>query len=527
MAATVLSVGSVVVTASGGATGDLLQQIKNAVASIGTADIVTVGSADASIPAAPGSPSELIINPGYSGNPSIPAGYTYVINGSTLAVSGSASVVVGNDLNYSGSAGTVVAVGTGTVNDSATGANIGVQGSYDITASGGNDTISADSGSSGVITAEGTSETVNLGGGQSSVVSDSTIYIDSNLRSGPNVGGVGGAGDSSGATTVNAVTGSGNPVYVYTATDFLASGGSNTIVANAVGVLTLTATGGSQTVIDNFGGDDITTGPATEYFNDQAASTETTITGGSGGADTVWALQSVEYDGSAAASSFLAAGFYGASAVTVGANASVFTGSAGGVYTENSASTGSMTFLGDALGQGTTVVANDTLEGAAATQHVLAWGNNNENLTVSLTGSAAYGAGGDFVAYGSSDTINAMNSGGGDSFVVWNTKTGGTDFVGNTTLVGATAGNEDFAIIAGTAAGGAAAADPHTIDIQNWASTDVLYMGGYSNADLTTAQDALNAAGGAATQFTLSDGTTIKFENTSPTHIFFTGGLFT
>lgn len=551
MAATVLSAGSVTISATGGATGDLLQSIVNASASY---TVVTVGSGATSIPAAPttGGPYELVIQPGYTGSLSIPSGYALVIDGATndtgTIMGGDASTAIvlsGSASSYSGAAGTVVGAGTGVggmtpgagnIADSSPGAMISFFGDYNVSASGDGQTITSDNGSSGTVTATGTGDTINLGtpatdvAGATTTPSTTTVIIDASTVSGSAAGPISDASGAGGATTVNAGTGDNSLVYVVTPTDFIQTGGAATVAAIAAGVLDYNGAGDTSsiqaTVLDDFGGSTVTGGAHLYYANDAGATTMSTITGTAGGADTIWALQSVDYDGSAAASSFLAAGYDGASSATVGANASVFTGSAGGTYMENAASTGSMVFLGNSLGQASTVVANDTLEGAAGSQSVVAWTNNRENLTISQTGTATYGGGGAYVDYGATDTINATNSSGGDSFVIWNTSVGSGSFVGNSTLVGSNAGDDLFAVINGTVAGGTGAAAPHTVTIDNWVASDHLNLLGYSTADDQTALNALTKGGGGSASFTLSDGTTISFQGTSPTHLFANGSLF-
>jgi hypothetical protein len=432
---TVLSVGSVTVTANGGYTGDLLAKVTTAAAAY---TVITVGpgagNTSDTIPAAPttGGPFELVIQPGYSGPLVIPTGYALVINGATAdtnTITGGdpTTIIMGSDLaplNYSGGALTVIGgAGGGSVTDTADGATLAfISGSYSINAVGNGDIIELGTSSSGT----------------------------------------GAAAASTGGDVVT-VTGT-----------------NSTVTANA----------GADTIFAHGGGTD--------------------------------------FIGTAASSSVFIGSNTGAVTVTSATNQSIFGGTAGGTYTEGADSTGSFFFWGNHAGVSPTVPTSDTLFGTASSPNGLIWGASQENTVVSQSGAgAALGGGNTFVAYGDADTINAAASRGGDSFIVFNIAfttdpANNGHFAGNTTLVGSTQGNELFGIFDnlgfGTSEGN------HTITIQNWVSTDVLGLGGYktetgNTADLTTANTALAAAKGGSAQFTLSDGTTIKFEGVAPTSV--------
>jgi hypothetical protein len=253
----------------------------------------------------------------------------------------------------------------------------------------------------------------------------------------------------------------------------------------------------------------------------------TTVTA-EAGADTVFAVASTNFQGSAASSSIFVGSNTGAVTVTSATNQSIFGGTAGGTYTEGADSTGSFFFWGNHAGASPTVPTSDTLFGTASSPNGLIWGASEDNTVVSQSGAgAAFGAGNTFVDYGDAATIDATHSRGGDSFVVFNIgftndAANHGNFAGNTTLVGSSQGNELFGIFDNLGLG--ASGPAHTITIQNWVSTDVLGLGGYetetgNTADLTKANAAL--AGGSNSQFTLSDGTTIKFEGAGPTSVGF------
>lgn len=477
---TVLSVGSVTISANGGQTGDLLSAIIKASAAY---TVVTVGAGATSLPAPSGGtgPFELVIQPGYTGTMSIPSGYALVVNGATgdtNPVSGgdSTTAIVGNStipLNYTGGAGTVVgAGGTGSVDDTANNALMSFVGSYSVTAGGNNDTVNVDdsSGSSVKVTVSGSGSTINIGGGSS-----------------PS-----GSGAAAGVVSTN----------------------------------TVDVTGTSDVLFDTLGSNVVLLGQLTEYVSAAGLGTST-LTSATGGADTIFALSATDYNAALAASSLFLGSNTGAVTVQAGTSATLFGGSAGGTYTEGTDSTGSFGFFARfGVPNASTVPAVDNITGGASAPQVSVWGNSNEDITVTQAGSAAAGAGGTYVAFGGTDTINAMNARGGNAFVAWNASLpassslpNGLNFTGNTTLIGSNAGSDDFAVFSASPEG-LQAASPHTIDIQNWQQSDVLFLGGYSAADVTTADTALAAAGGGAASFTLSDGTTIKFDTASPTKVF-------
>jgi len=526
-ATTVLSVGSVTITANGGTTGTLLAQVTTALAGLTGTQIVTVGSSDATIPTVPatGGPYELIINPGYTGSLNIPTGYTYVINGTTGDVTGgsSSSVIIGNNLNYSGGAGSLIATGTGgSISDNTGGAEIAIaSGDYTVNASGGNDTVAFDSGSTSQATVSGANSEIIVGGttitsgpfaaGTSTVSSVDTIDITPT---------------SPGTDTILAQTGGAANLIASAPVSVDATGGAITVelVPSTSAALTLTATGGSQLIFDNVGKSIVNAGPSTQYIEADNVSGVSTITSSTGGEDTVYALSSADYVATLASASEFIGSANGAVTVDAAQNATLFGGASGGTYNLGSDSAGFFFLWGHVWngpgGVAASVVSNDTVIGGAGSPTVSIWGNSNENVVVSQQGSAAFNAGGTYVAYGNDDTINATAATGGDNFVVWNASiTGLGDFSGNTTLLGATSGNENFALFSYLTAGGTAtniaAGGSHTIDIQNWTTTDQLFMGQYGSADVEGLYQAQQAAGGGSFNYTLSDGTSVQFTGNS------------
>jgi hypothetical protein len=505
--ATVLSVGGVVVSSSGGQTGALLKSI-NAAAG-GTTPIV-VAPTDTSLPAAPttGGVQTLVIPASYTGPLSIPSGYTYVIYGGAGTVSGgdSNTVLVGNNLTYTGSAGSVVGTGTGgSVTDNAPGALLSFFGAYSVSAGGNNDTVKVDPGSPVEVTLTGSGSEIDLGavGGAASasaaaaaaVIATTTVDLTAPTTPG------------GGADTVKAEVGTSNLLFVKTATDIIATGGSTTVVTGTGGVVTLNSTGGSQLIFDHDGGNVINAVPATEYVTNVSVPAST-YNAMAGGADTIFASTAIGYSnaGGTAASLFFLGG---AGAVTVSAAAAetVFGGKGGGSY-----SVGATSF--EFFGGG----GADSISGGVGASSVLAFGSSNENLTITQ---AASTKGNTFVSFGNNDTINAANAAGGNTWQIVNqtlpAAVGGT-FTGDSTLMGSSAGSDTFVVYIDGSAPPA-----HTITIENWQASDVLFISNLaSSSQALGASDvaAVNAfQSGGSSSLTLSDGTTIAFQGAKPTTI--------
>ena len=503
---TVLSVGGVTITTTGGQTGALMKSI-NAAAQ-GTQQTVAPPGAP-SLPAAPTTPGPhtLVIPASYSGSLSVPSGYTYVIYGGSGTVSGgdANTVLVGNDLTYSGGAGTVVGTGSsGHVTDNANGALMSFIGAYSVSASGNHDTVKVDPGSPVEVTLTGSNNEIDLGalGGAASasaaaaaaVIATTTVDLTA-----PSAG--------SGADTVKADAGTSNLLFVKTATDIMATGGSTTVVTGSGGVVTLNATGGSQVIFDHDGGNMINAGPATEYVT-AVSVPASTFNAMAGGADTIFASTGINYSNSAgtAASLFFLGG---ANAATVSAAAAetVFGGKGGGSY-----SVGATSF--EFFGGG----GADSIVGGAGASSVLAFGMTNEDLTVTQ---AASTPGNTFVSFGNNDTIDATHAAGGNVWQVVNqtlpASAGGT-FTGNSTLMGSSAGGDTFVVYIDGSTPPA-----HTVTIENWQASDVLFISNLANASQALGASDVAAVNafqqGGSSSLTLSDGTTIDFQGAKPTTI--------
>jgi hypothetical protein len=507
--ATILSVGGVVVSSSGGQTGALLKSIN---AAAGGRTPTTVLPNATSLPAAPttGGVQTLVIPASYTGPLSIPSGYTYVIYGGTSPVSGgdANTVLVGNNLTYTGSAGSVVGAGTGgSVIDNTNGAVLSFFGAYSVSASGNNDTVKIDPGSPVQVKLTGSGSEVDLGavGGAASasaaaaaaVIATTTVELTAPTTPG------------GGADTVKAEVGTSNLLYVKTATDIIATGGATTVVTGTGGVVTLNATGGSQLIFDHpgGGGNMINAGPATEYVT-AVSVPASTFNAMAGGADTIFASSAIGYSnaGGTAASLFFLGG---AGAVTVSAAAAetVFGGKGGGSY-----SVGATSF--EFFGGG----GADSISGGAGASSVLAFGSSNENLTITQ---AASTKGNTFVSFGNNDTINAANAAGGNTWQIVNqtlpAAAGGT-FTGNSTLMGSSAGGDTFVVYIDGSAPPA-----HTITIENWQASDVLFISNLASASQSLGASDVAAVNafqtGGSSSLTLSDGTTIAFQGAKPTTI--------
>jgi hypothetical protein len=524
---TVLSIGNATVPASGGQTGDLLQQLANMVSTVPAADIVTVSASASVLPPPPttgAGPFWLTIPEGYTGSGDIPSGYAYIVySGSTPLSGGSASeTIAGTNVTYTGGAAAVIGTGSGSVTDSSDNATLsfsnvpGTGGSsYNVTVSGTGDNVTFDSNTGGTIVATGTNDNIQTGtpsgdiqpsGSSGGPVAAAASVVPETLVA---------LKGANGVLTVNA--GSNDGVFVFSNAVITATGGSATIVDNPGASVTVNASTdtntvpGSLAVFGNGGTDLINAGLATSY---ESGSTGTTIYNATtGGNDTIFAVSSGDftYNGGKAASLFFLAE---TGAVTAGPAASetIIGGSGGGSYSIGSSS---FTF---AAGSQSVGGGADSLFGAASTAAVGFFGFTNENLTVTQADSVNSNV---FTAFGNDETINATAAAGGNTFQIINEAltipAANGAFAGNTTIFGSNAGGDHFSFLID---GSVAAGPAHTITIENWKSTDNSAIFDLSNsAQSLSATDlaAVNAfntaeAGGAnGGSFTLQDGTTINF----------------
>jgi hypothetical protein len=499
---TVLSIGGVTVSTAGGMTGNLLQQIINSFG-VGDSNVDVVSPTGTAIPPAPtGSalPAVLVIPSTDTGVISIPSGYAYVVYSGTGSLTGgdAATSIIGSNIHYTGPAGEVLGTGgSESVTDSTGGGTFSfATGSLALNLGGSNDTVGVGNGTSGNVTLTGNNDVIVLG--STSVTTAATGAHASAASSTPGTNTV----IITGTNETTSISGASNLVFLTGTDNVTQSGGSSTIVTGPTGIVTMNALGGTQLIYSNAAGADvINAGPSTEFVG-FASAPATTFTSSAGGADTVFAGSGINYLGTSAASTFFLGGNEAAT-VLAGASATIFGGTGGGSYT---AGADGMFFWN------TTGGTTDSILGGSASGTITAIGGSGENLVVSQLGAAS---GGTYTAWGQADTINAMDARGGNTFyIVDQTLTiGGStvNFSGDTTLVGSTAGNDLFAMFDfGTTSA-------HTITIENWQSTDKLFLDNYSPADSAAASAALAAAAGTDATFSLSDGTTVKFIGTSPT----------
>ena len=505
---TVLSVGSVQITANGGQTGDLLAAIIKA--SQGATTVASSSSPTLPAPPKGSGPFELVIGPNFTapsnGVISLPSGYEFVVyaGSDTLSGGSSNSAIVGTNMSYTGGADTVLgAGGAGNVVDAANDAIMAFSGAYTVTANGTGDTIGINAGSGVDLNADGAGDTFNLGGGASSTVSlANTAATGTSTEATVNATG--------NDDTFNVAAGVSDLLFLTASATVNAAAGSSTVVTGPDGHVTLNATSGNQLVFDNAGNNLINAGLSTEYvtgINVPASS----YNASAGGADTIFASTAIDYSnvhGTANSLFFLG----GAGAVTVSAAAAetVFGGAGGGSY-----SVGATSF--DFIGGG----GADTLTGGSGDASVFAWGGTNENLMIDQ---AAGTMGNTLISFGNNDSINASLAAGGNDWQIVNqtlpASAGGT-FTGDSTLVGSSAGNDLFVVYIDPTASSLPPA--HTIDIANWQSSDTMFL-----SDLGNSSQALDAAdasavqafdGGTSHTLTLSDGTTIDFTGARPNTI--------
>lgn len=525
---TILSVGSVVVSVTGGTTGDNLNDIVrlfNQASSTGSLSVTTVtgGQTDPTLPAptdtTPGHTKVLIIPSSDTGTISIPSGYDfYIYNGTGSVVGGVPGGGIIGDLNYAGGASTVIATGgTGTVTDSVAGAILSFfAGNYTANGTGNGQAFDFDSAAQFTATVGGNNSTVlvgtpaTAGGGAVQTVQQNENFLTMN-----------GTNDVVSVVAANnfiyetpGVAGGGEVLSVMggnTILDMSASTAINqttgalvvNVLAGSTGPLTYTGTGGTAIIYDAVGGSMITAGQSTEFVGNPFGGTASTLVG-TGGADTIFAGASMDYQGSSAGgSSLFFAGGSGAVTVTGATTNTIYGATAPGQYSMGS---GVFLFVG---GGATDTITEDSVQSAFSQ----IWTSNNENLTV--TGSVG---GANYVEFGSGAMINAASAGGGNTFAVYNL----AGFSGDSTLVGSNAGNDGFAMFVDSTS-----TAPHTVHIDNWQASDNMFFtnltqgaSGMPAADVTT----LTAfAAGSAQSFTLADGTTVVFDQGRPAagHMFF------
>lgn len=511
---TIVAVGGVTISVTGAHTGDLLQKISDTFNDTNVSnDVVTVGSGVASLPAAPttGGLQTLVIPADYTGSLEIPAGYEFVVYQGTGTLTGgdTSTVVVGDNLNYTGSAGTIIGTsGTGAVTSTNPQAQLSFfTGNYTVAAAGDGSQVFVDPTANVNVTLTGSNAGVTFNqptatGGQSNATASTGGTSNSAVLGGVNDTALVLTGDNTiFANSINnviAIQGvSNNVVFVDGTATVNQTAGAATIVAGT-GHVNLNATGGSQVLFDNTGANLINAGPSTFYAGFNGANPASTIVGSTGGADTVFATSSFSYDGTNASSAIIAA--FGAGATVLSAaNETVFA-TGGGLF---HAGTGTFGFVG--LGGGADTITADSNSGS-----VLVFSGANETAVLQTSNTATNG----IVVMGDNTMVDATNTTNANLFLVLDS----AGFAGaSSTLVGSNAGHDQFGVFVD-----ASNTAPRTVEIQNWHAGDSLLL---ANLD-PTSNGALSAEDSAAidtflqggsTQFTLTDGTTVKFTNTTET----------
>ena len=414
-----------------------------------------------------------------------------VSSGGAGSTAGSGSVTGGSTVVAGGGTSTVTAGGGST-----TGGGSSVTGS------------AGSVGSSHSVSSPGSvAGSVSSAGGGSSTTAGGASSVGATVPAPPAVGGSEAGVVPSQVTTLPATD---SFLFVTAAGTIFETAGSHTIVSDH-GSMTVNATGGNSIIFGSTDGDLINEGPSTEFVT--GASGVSTVNASAGGADTIFAVTGIDYNGAPGANSLFVGGA-GAVTVTAAQNEAVFAGPGGGIYTPGR---GSFFFAGGG--------GRDTVVGNAA--NTILWTADHEQLTLAAGSASVPGA--NIVAFGDQASVNMANGGGHDSVILWNAEIGSdgnaVGFTGNTTLVASNAGDDVFALFSGSQFGTPADA-PHTITIANWQASDILdlsfaqdgaghFLAGYTAADAASAQSQL-AAG---SSFTLSDGTTVAFQDIKPTTV--------
>lgn len=485
--ATVLSTGYATVSTTGAQTGQVLNrlnsliQTSNAISSVNAYD-QDVDNGSATI-AASATPGLYVVPDGSTATISIQssaAGVVLAQNTNVTLAGGDANtgIVSQGILDYSGAAGLIDAFGdTSTVNAVADNAIIGVGGSdMMVTLGGVGQSLHVDGGTTGIFTQTGSDAAIQVGSGSASVAVASpdsgTIQLQLN----------GGNAVSLGSSSVSSV--------------LVLHAGSNTISA-VTGTSSVFSQGGASEYYGN---------AASVYFVGATSVVAVSTVFGGSGSDTVFGGTGVNY--------------------TEGSGNNVFysgvspTNPLRAEHSTVTATSGHDTLFGSAagdqfnLGRGSELFVGgggaDTMFGGSAGPTV--FGASGEDLKLIGTRGAFA------LAFGNSDTVDASLSNQGSTFFAVN-----YPGVGNTTLVGSAvspSGGAHDEFVVGSVTGGGNAV--HTITIDNFQSGDSFYLVGYSAADDATFQHAVAAdhTKGGGLSFTLSDNTTVVFNNNHPTATF-------
>ncbi len=456
---TVISLGSVTVTATGVDAGAAVQQVKDILGTQTFTEVVYTGGTVPSVAAADFGHVVLEVPLGIEGIVSLPAGYAYVLvnDGSTVTLAGgdAATTILGGtggSFDYNGGAGNVESSATTSkITDSVTGALIEIDGKGTVNAAAGT-TVKIDNGSDVDVRTVGGGSTVEIGSSlvaalnplAQAPLSNTTVVADASAVY--NERGVSGTLVlNTGASTVNLFAGS-TTAFAGSAGDvFYGNGGSLTFIGGN-NASTIFGGSASDAIFSGHGGELYVEGSGTANAfignSDSTAATSTILGGGSG----------AFFGGTHGDSYYLQSG------------TNVFVASSG----------------------------SDTLYGGTHQQTV--FGSNASGFDLSLVGTA----GGVLVTGHGSGTIDASLTSTANNFF---------DAYGSNTLVGGS-GTNLYIVAADTTT------SAHNITIENWHAGDAVFLKGF-NADSVTAAE--NAVISGKSTLRLSDNTTITFVGNHPT----------
>lgn len=569
---TVLSIGGITITSAGGHAGNVLYNLETQLSAASKAGTLTVNAPPVSTvvgttqaPATFASPTgtgtqALIIPAGDQGVYQVPAGYSPVIVPTGVTVQAADGQVIVGDLFVNGGAAEIIAgkeagAGSGlsgrlTDSLSSSGSvtvllNI-LSGNYIVNSQGNGQVVNFSNPSKFNLNLTGSGSTAQLydAGGESAGGSDTLRGFAAGAQD--NVTVAGGSDTlnvypgepmllgvtSTASNTVINFTGSTTPAInqitlnIQSATSIFGNSGE-LLINSEGGAITYNGTANTNfnQVYDSVGGGTYTTGLHT-YFDISAGAAADTVTGTAGGADTLFAYSGVDVNDSAATQTlFVGAGAAGSGADTVaaGAKADIYGGAAGGFYTIGSGSF----FFGAGSGSASTPAVDHVVQTSLSASGPLSFdstgaqtsgadlfSNANESLTLAtIAGGGAPANGALLFAQGNNTTVNAQNSAGNNLIIADNQG----NITGASTLIGATAGHDEFVMYLDNTAGTA-----HTVQVQNYQGNDTFvlaYLGVSPNAtDVQTIAD-FNAGNTSdpnvtASSFTLEDGTTVQFVGT-------------
>lgn len=392
----------------------------------------------------------------------------------------------------------------GSISDSLAGAVINIAGgNYNVTASGAQQSVTAGNQAQVNVSLSGAQSLLTLGNPSVSVPSPAPH----------NNATITGAGDTvqALAAEIAAITIAASASATHLGFTGSVAGGTQTVLLQSDATVTA---GVANVALTDKGG-------ALAFVGGSGAAT---IASGAGSNDSVYAgTGGLNYRGAAAASLFFEGSTVpGSTPDTVSAayDATIFGGAGGGFYTIGG---GGLYFLAASLPG---VVTQDYFRQTATSGAGVLTSAKNERLTLASLPGGGAAKGDTLYAAGSHTEIDAGRSAGDNTFVMNSLADGAgalpAAVTGTSTLVGATAGHEEFLLSMDNSKEIA-----HTITIANWQSSDTFIVsntagaGGFLAAD-SAAIEAFNA--GTGSSFKLHDGTTVQFTGALvPRNVIMTG----